>query len=167
MTLPPTYKRDPEKDLVLERTIDVAPELVWKAWTTPEHLVKWFTPKPWETVDCKIDLRPGGIFSTTMRSPEGEEFPGVGCYLDVVPGERIVWSSALGPGFRPQDDSEGFAFTAIISIQPEGSGTKYTAVAIHGDIEDAKSHENMGFYDGWGTVVDQMVAYIKENKIAT
>lgn len=165
MTLPPTYERDPKKDLVLERTVDVAPELVWKAWTTPEHIVNWFTPKPWETTACEIDLRPGGTFSTTMRSPEGQDYPNLGCYLEVVPNERLVWSSALGPGFRPQDDPEGFPFTAIISIQPEGSGTKYTAVAIHGEADDAKAHEEMGFYDGWGTVVDQMVAYIKDGNI--
>ena len=50
-----------------------------RAWTTPEHLKKWFTPAPWTTVDCEIDLRPGGIFRTVMRSPEGQEFPNVGC----------------------------------------------------------------------------------------
>lgn len=57
----------PELDLVFERTVEVAPELVWMAWTQPEHLKHWFTPAPWTTVDCEIDLRPGGIFRTTMR----------------------------------------------------------------------------------------------------
>ena len=66
MTTPPI---DPTRDLILERHVDVSPELVWKAWTEPEHIVKWFTPAPWKTVDCEIDLRPGGIFRTVMRSP--------------------------------------------------------------------------------------------------
>src|SRR5262249_31712101 len=86
---------DPDRDLVLERVVDVPPQLVWKAWTQPEHLVKWFAPKPWTTVDCEIDLRPGGIFRTVMRSPEGVDHPGTGCYLEVTPNERLVWTDAL------------------------------------------------------------------------
>src|SRR5262245_26883143 len=86
---------DPHLDLVLERVVDVAPELVWAAWTEPEHLKKWFTPDPWQTVDCEIDLRPGGIFRTVMRSPEGKNFPNVGCYLEVVPNQKLVWTGAL------------------------------------------------------------------------
>ena len=61
------YKIDPKLDLILEREIDVPPELVWRAWTEPQHLMKWFTPAPWKTVECEIDLRPGGIFRTVMR----------------------------------------------------------------------------------------------------
>jgi uncharacterized protein YndB with AHSA1/START domain len=78
---------DPRLDLLLERVVDVPPELVWAAWTVPEHVKKWFTPAPWTTVDCEIDLRPGGIFRFVMRSPEGQEFPNVGCYLEVVKNE--------------------------------------------------------------------------------
>ncbi len=88
-------------DLQLEREVDVPPEAVWAAWTQPDQLVKWFTPAPWTTAECQIDLRPGGMFRTVMRSPEGEDFPNVGCYLEVVPYERLVWTSALAPGYRP------------------------------------------------------------------
>ena len=70
-----TVQTDSKLDLVLERVVDVPRELVWAAWTKPEHIMKWFTPAPWTTVDCEIDLRPGGIFRTVMRSPEGQEFP--------------------------------------------------------------------------------------------
>jgi uncharacterized protein YndB with AHSA1/START domain len=73
-------KPEPKLDLVLERVIDVPQELVWAAWTEPEHLSKWFSPAPWTVSDCEIDLCPGGIFRTTMRSPEGQAFPHVGCY---------------------------------------------------------------------------------------
>lgn len=50
--------------------------------------MKWFTPAPWTGTACEIELRSGGIFSTTMRSPEGQEFPNVGCYRQVVPHAR-------------------------------------------------------------------------------
>jgi uncharacterized protein YndB with AHSA1/START domain len=70
-------------DLVLEREIDVPVELVWEAWTTPEHLRHWLAPKPWTITACEIDLRPGGTLNFTMRSPEGQEIPGTHCYLEV------------------------------------------------------------------------------------
>src|SRR4029077_16465362 len=82
-------------DLLLERVVDVPPELVWAAWTVPEHVKQWFTPAPWTTVDCEIDLRPGGIFRTVMRSPEGQEFPNVGCYLEIIKSRKLVWTVAL------------------------------------------------------------------------
>ena len=66
------YQPDPRLDLTFERIVDVPKELVWKAWTQPEHLKPWFCPLPWRTIDCEIDLRPGGIFRTVMLSPEGK-----------------------------------------------------------------------------------------------
>lgn len=157
MTLLP-IKPDPKLDLVLERVIDVPRELVFTAWTTPRHVKEWFVPKPWTITDCEIDLRRGGMFRTTMRSPEGQEFPNNGCYLDIVPNERLVFTDALQAGYRP---SEKPFFTAVLDLKSEGSGTRYTAYAIHRDEAGCKQHEAMGFYDGWGTVVTQMVEYIK------
>ena len=157
------WKIDPELDLVLERVVDVSPELVWKAWTEPEHLVKWFTPAPWTTVDCEMDLRPGGIFRTVFRSPEGEEYPNVGCYLEVLPTRRLVWTDALEPGFRPSrlEPDAPFKFTAAILLEPAGKGTKYTAIAIHKDQDGRKAHEEMGFHEGWGKALDQLVEVVK------
>jgi len=152
-------KINPKLDLVLERVVDVKPELVWRAWTEPKHVMKWFTPKPWETIECEIDLRPGGLFKTTMRSPEGEVQPASnGCFLEVVPNRRLVFTDALGPGYRPNASS---FMTAYVLIEPEGSGTKYTAIAVHSSEEQRKQHEEMGFHDGWGTALDQLVAYAK------
>lgn len=162
-------KIDPNLDLVLERVVDVPPELVWRCWTEPVHLKKWFTPAPWTTIDCEIDLRPGGIFRTTMRSPEGEEFPNVGCYLEVVTNERLVWTDALEPGFRPAsskaepagDGPPSFHFTGMILLEPHGKGTKYTAIGLHGCEAHRKQHEAMGFHDGWGAVLEQLVEVAK------
>ncbi|MBQ0893710.1 SRPBCC family protein [Micromonospora sp. U56] len=155
------YTTNPELDLVLERTVDVAPELVWKAWTTPELIVRWFAPKPWSTSSCEIDLQPGGRFHTVMRSPEGEEFPSDGCILVVEEGSTLVFTSALGPGFRPQVAEDGFPFTAVVRIAPDGAGTRYTATAIHADASARKQHEDMGFAEGWGAALDQLVDVVK------
>jgi uncharacterized protein YndB with AHSA1/START domain len=157
---------NPKLDLVLERVVDVPRDLVWAAWTKPEHIKKWFTPAPWTTVDCEIDLRPGGIFRTTMRSPEGQESPHEGCYLEVVPNEKLVWTSALGPGYRPaikvaSPGCEELYFTAIVTLETEGSGTRYRAIAIHGDEATTRKHAEMGFHEGWGAALDQLVALVK------
>ncbi len=171
MIRPIIHRPDPNLDLVLERVVDVPKDLVWLAWTTPEHIKKWFTPAPWKTIECEIDLRPGGIFRTVMRSPEGQEYPNVGCYLEVIEGERLTWTDALEPGFRPTgrttDNAAGggiFAFTASISLATHGNGTKYTALAMHRTEADRKSHEDMGFHDGWGKALDQLVDLVRSMK---
>jgi len=116
-------KHDPRLDLVLQRVVDVPPELVWAAWTVPHHVKKWFTPAPWKTVDCEIDLRPGSIFRTVMRSPEGQDITNVGCFLEIVPNRKLVWTVALQPGYRPSNPTFDIpAFTAIITLEPHGKG---------------------------------------------
>lgn len=161
-----TTQFDPSLDLQFERIVDISPSLIWAAWTTPEHIVNWFTPKPWETIDCEIDLRPGGIFRTVMLSPEGEKFPNRGCYLEIVPNKKLVWTNTLEPGYRPAKPSGGkasvsFLFTAVVSIEAHGEGSKYSATVIHGSEADCKTHDAMGFQDGWGKAFDQLVAYMK------
>lgn len=145
-------------DLVLTRDIDVPRHLVWRAWTEPDHLVKWFAPAPWTTVACEIDLRPGGICRTVMRSPEGQDFPNEGCYLEVVPQERLVFTDALGPGFRPAPKP---FFTCVLTLEEIPGGTRYTARAMHKDDADRATHEAMGFHGGWSQCLDQLVAMIK------
>jgi uncharacterized protein YndB with AHSA1/START domain len=114
------------------------------------------------TVDCEIDLRPGGIFRTVMRSPDGQEQENTGCYLEVIENERLAWTSTLGPSFRPSRRTPDLAFTAVIRLEPSGRGTKYSALAMHGSIATCKRHAEMGFHDGWGTALDQLVAMSRD-----
>lgn len=166
MTQAIRHQADPRLDLLLQRTVDVSPALIWRAWTTPEILKKWFTPAPWQTIDCEIDLRPGGIFRTVMRSPQGQEFPSAGCYLEIVETRKLVWTNALAPGYRPVKPTaalpcDEFVFTAVLTLAPAGPGTHYSALVMHGDENARKRHEEMGFYDGWSTALDQLVACVK------
>ncbi|NCS92179.1 MAG: SRPBCC family protein [Leptospira sp.] len=149
---------NPELDLILERIVDIPPNLVWDAWTKPEHIVHWFTPAPWKTIECEIDLVPGGKFRTVMQSPEGEKMDTSGCYLDIIPEKRLVWTDNLLPGFRPSEN--GF-FTAILTLESVENGTKYKAHAMHKSPKNRKSHEDMGFTEGWGKALEQLVAYMK------
>jgi uncharacterized protein YndB with AHSA1/START domain len=166
---------NPKLDLTFTRVVDVPKELVWRCWTEPELLLPWFCPKPWKTIACEIDLRPGGIFSSTMQSPEGVTMPtGTGCFLEVLPKRRLTWTSGLLPDYRPSLTLEkcggndgGFMFTATIELEDcstdSGSmGTKYTATVLHADEAGCKQHADMGFEGGWGTALDQMVAMIKK-----
>jgi len=154
---------DPKLDLVLERHAAVSPALVWKAWTNSKHLSQWFAPKPWTISKCEIDLRPGGKLEFVMRSPDGQLYPNLGCYLEIVPNERLVWTDALLPGYRPS--AEPF-FTAVLDLAPDGKGgTNYTAIAIHRDEDGRKKHEAMGFHEGWGQVYEQMIEFIATNKL--
>ena len=153
---------DPKLDLLLERHADVSPAQVWKAWTTPEHLMKWLAPRPWTITECEVDLRPGGQLKFVMRSPEGQLYPNLCCFLEVVPNQRLVWTDALLPGYRPA--AEPF-FTAVVLMESDGKGgTNYTAIAIHRDEDGRKKHEAMGFHQGWGQVFDQMVEHIKATR---
>ena len=154
------FTSNPALDLVIERTIAVTPERVWAAWTEPELLIQWFTPAPWKTAFVDIDLRPGGRCVTTMESPEGVQYPNVGCYLQVEPNRLLVFTSVMTEDFRPLVAENGscLGFTARIEIEatPDG-GTRYRAIAMHAKEADCKQHADMGFAEGWGAALDQLV----------
>ena len=165
----PIYQPDSKFDLSFTRIVKVPRAMVWRAWTEPALLMPWFCPLPWKTIDCEIDLRPGGTFRTTMQSPEGVEYPNTGCYLDVVPLEKLVWTNALLPGYRPSApsatcgaDDASFMFTAMIELADMDQGTRYTATVIHADEAGCKKHAAMGFEAGWGKALEQMVAMIQK-----
>ena len=151
-----------DRTLVLERTLAAPPEKVWRCWTEPDLIKQWFAPKPVLTTEVEIDLRPGGIFRTVMEVPDHGTMAGdPGCILLVEDGQRLVWTSALGPGFHPNafsDDPMSFPFTADIRIEPDGDGCRYVAIAMHASQTDSSAHEQMGFMDGWGAAVDQLGA---------
>jgi uncharacterized protein YndB with AHSA1/START domain len=163
-----SYQFNPQLDLTFTRNIDVPKEMVWRAWTEPKLLMPWFCPLPWKTVDCEINLRPGGVFRTTMQSPEGVEFPNFGCYLEICHAKKLIWTNALLPGFRPvsiglpvNDNQANFAFTAEIELEEIADGTRYAATVRHADEAGCKKHEAMGFEQGWGTALEQMIAMIQ------
>jgi uncharacterized protein YndB with AHSA1/START domain len=144
---------------VLDREVAVPVATVWAAWTQAELLQQWYTPRPYETIDAELDLRPGGIFRVTRRSPEGAEFSDTSCFLEVVARERLVWTTVLGAGYRPNSELvHDLQFTAVITFADDGNGgTHYRAIAKHPDPDAAARHERLGFSAGWGTAFDQLV----------
>ena len=153
-------------DLVLERVFDAPRDLVWAAWSSPEQMKKWWAPKPYETPEIEIDLRPGGVFTTRMTGPDGFDSTSTGCILEALPGEKVAWTNALLPGYRPVasiEDCGGFPFTAIVTLEDAPGGkTLYRAVALHRNEADRDTHAQMGFQEGWGTCADQLGALAEE-----
>lgn len=148
---------DPTTDLEINRLLQASPAQIWRCWSDARLLEQWWAPKPVITRDVVIDLRPGGRFYSVMDVPDHGEMAGEGCFLDVVPERRLVWTDMMEEGWRPAR-AEFFGFTAVITMEPEGTGTRYVARAMHRKPEVAKQHADMGFYDGWGTVITQLDA---------
>jgi len=148
-----------DSSLTISRFIDAPPAKVWMAWTRSEHLAKWWIPAPYECRVIKLDVRPGGGFETQMREGKGDFQPHVeGCFLDVQEGKRLVWTTALSEGWQPIEP--WLTLTAEINFSPEGDGTRYAARVMHKTPEDSRKHAEMGFREGWGTVIDQLGAYL-------
>ena len=82
-------------DLVITRTFDAPPKLVWEAWTNPEAFKKWWGPNGYTTPHCEIDLRVGGKFLGCMRSTEGKEFWSTGTYKEITPYKKLVCTDSF------------------------------------------------------------------------
>ncbi len=147
-------------DLVIERHIAAPRASVWAAWVDPVLLAKWFCPRPWVAEIKALDMRPGGAFETVMHGPEGEDFGGPGIFLEVIPQEKLVFTSALAEGWRPV--SASLAMTAVITMTDEANGCLYRAHVLHADAEACSRHEEMGFHEGWGKCIDQLEEVAKE-----
>jgi uncharacterized protein YndB with AHSA1/START domain len=151
---------NPKLDFAIERFIDAPTKLVWEALTTPEHLKEWYMPKAWGRVSrTDMDVRPGGIFSIDIATADGQEVPNLGCFLEVLPQERLVWTSMLFPGYRPAvfDD---IPITAIVTMASEGAGTRYVFTALHRDEADLEKNKESGFYQGTEVAIDQLVEHL-------
>ncbi|WP_113260718.1 SRPBCC family protein [Agrobacterium cavarae] len=145
-------------ELVLMREIDAPREKIFRAWTDPELLKQWFCPKPWGVSHAELDVRTGGSSVIVMNGPNGEVVDNRGVYLEVVPNEKIVFTDAFKTAWVP---SEKPFMTGIVLLEPLGDGkTKYTAMARHWTEEDKKTHEAMGFHEGWGAATDQLAALV-------
>ncbi|WP_140984344.1 SRPBCC family protein [Asticcacaulis tiandongensis] len=145
-----------ERELVLTRTLKAPRHLLWRCWTEPALLEKWFCPAPWRVTDVELDVHTGGAQSFVMRGPDGEVMPQQGVYLEVIENEKLVTTDAYVRAWEPSEDP---FMTAIVTFEDLGNGeTLYTARARHWSVEKKQQHEAMGFHEGWGICADQLEA---------
>ncbi len=147
-----------ERELSFTRIISATPDKLFRAWTDPALIVKWFTPEPWKTVRAEIDPRQGGSSCIVMRSPEGQEFPNNGVYLEVVKNKKLVFTDAFVRAWEPSN--KPFMVGTITFEELGGAKTRYTARVQHWTIADRKAHEEMGFHPGWDKATDQLEALV-------
>jgi uncharacterized protein YndB with AHSA1/START domain len=144
-------------NLILSRVLKAPRTAIYACWTTPEHMVHWFMPKPHFISDITIDLSPGGRFNSTMHV-DGNAVPNNGCVLDAIQDRRFVFTDLMTADFQPVA-TPGLGFTATIDLSDHEGGTLYHVTARHRTAEDAQKHETMGFSAGWGLVATQLEAY--------
>ena len=145
---------DPDLDLTISRVIKAPRSVVWSAWTEPASFEQWWVPAPAKCKVLEMDLRPGGSFVTRISENGGEFMPHMrGCFLAIDDRERIVLTNSLVGGWRPAEQP---FMTAIITLQDHPMGTDYAAHVMHKNNADRNLHEEMGFHDGWGTVIEQL-----------
>jgi uncharacterized protein YndB with AHSA1/START domain len=159
-----TATTDPELDLTISRVIRAQRARVWRAWTEPALLERWWIPAPLTTRVVALDVRPGGGFVTQM-SEDGTTFtPHTDTVFLVVEDEqRLVFTNAVTSAWRPARP-EPVSMTAEITFADHPDGTAYQAVVRHGDPGQRQLHEDLGFFDGWGTVTEALATLVEQQR---
>jgi uncharacterized protein YndB with AHSA1/START domain len=144
----------PDLDLTISRVIKAPRSAIWGAWTDPASFEQWWVPAPAKCKVLEMDLRPGGSFVTQISEHGGDFMPHLSaCFLAIDDLERIIFTNALVGGWRPAEQP---FMTAIITLRDHPMGTDYVAQVMHKNNADRNLHEELGFYDGWGTVIEQL-----------
>lgn len=161
----------PGPEFVVTRVFDAPRALVWKVWTEPEHLKRWFGPKGFTMPACSLDLRPGGVLHYGMRSADGHEMWGKWTFREIVPPERLVvivsFADAKGGVTRhPMNATWPLeTLSTLLLSEHEGRTTLTLRWAAHRASEVERktfdsSHQNMR--QGWTGTLDQLAAYLAE-----
>jgi uncharacterized protein YndB with AHSA1/START domain len=157
-------RKPEEQELVIERIFDAPRDLVFKAWTEPERVKRWWGPKGFTCPVCKIDLRPGGVYHSCMRSPEGAEYWGKGVYLEIVEPERLVctdcFSDEKGNLVSPLQYgmSTDWPEEAQIAVTFDEHGGKTKLTLQHYPIKPGSERDMC--QQGWSETLDKLEAYL-------
>ena len=156
--------KETETELVVTRTFDAPRELVWKAWTEPQRFMRWWGPKIFTSPRCEIDLRVGGRLLWCMRWPDGRENYTTGEYVEIVPLERLVYTTtfadaegnAVPPSYYGMGDD--IAFEMRVTVILEEHGGKTTMTLTHVGIPDALGESAR---QGWNESLDKLAASLR------
>ena len=137
------------------RTFEAPLELLWKAWTEPEHFMKWYGPKGFTAPTCEIDLREGGRHLWSMSSPDGMQMYFTGVYKVVVPMERLVFTDSMSDAEgNVMGMGEGMSESMDVTVTFAFAEGKTTVTVSH------VGHEQAGM--GWEQAFDKLTAVLAE-----
>jgi uncharacterized protein YndB with AHSA1/START domain len=162
-------KMSVEEEFVITRVFDAPRDLVFKAWTERDHLLKWFGPKGFTMGVANLDLRPGGVFHYSMRSPDGHEMWGKFVYREIVPPERIVlvnsFSDANGNLTRhPMSPTWPLEMLSTTTFTEHEGKTTLTLkwVPFNATEQERKTFDEArgGMQQGWTGTFDQLADYL-------
>lgn len=141
-----------ERELVITRIIDAPRPLVFRAWTLPQHVARWWGPQGFITIYCDMDIRVGGAFRFGMRSPLGTEHWKVGVYQEIAEPERIVFTFA----WENADGSPGHELLTTVTFTEQGAKTKLTLhQATFETTERREDHQT-----GWTSCLERFAEYV-------
>jgi uncharacterized protein YndB with AHSA1/START domain len=150
---------DATRDLAISRIIKAPRAAIWRAWTDRRSFEQWWVPAPAQCRVVEMDVRPGGAMTTEISENGGAFVPHLSaCFLAVEDLERIVFTNALVGGWRPAEQP---FMTAIVTLRDHAEGTDYAAHVMHKNDADRKMHDELGFFDGWGTVIGQLAHLVE------
>jgi uncharacterized protein YndB with AHSA1/START domain len=142
----------PERELVLTRVFDAPPPLMFKAWTEPEHLVRWWGPAGFTMPACKMDVRPGGSFRYQMRAPDGADHWLQGVYREIDPPKRLVLTWAWEDG----EGKPGHETLLTVTFAEHQGKTRLTMRQAEFESDSARdAHER-----GWSSALDRLAAHV-------
>lgn len=157
-----------DRALVITRMFDAPRGLVFKAWTEPERLMRWWSPKGWTCPVSKVDPRPGGGYLNCMRSPEGKDYWSKGVYREIVEPERIVCTDSFadenGNPVSPQDygmSPDWPTETLIEATFAEHDG-KTELTLQHSPIKPGDEREMCR--QGWNECLDKLADYLAKEQ---
>jgi len=141
-----------EHDLTISRVIDAPRPLVFKAWTDPVQIARWWGPKDFVTIDYEMDIRPGGAYWFRMRSPEGTDHRKRGVYREIIDPERIVFTFAW-------EDADGrLGRETLITVTFEDVGAKTRLTLRQGGFDSvAWRDDHVG---GWTSCLERFGEYM-------
>jgi uncharacterized protein YndB with AHSA1/START domain len=154
-----------KNELVINRVFNAPVELVWRAWTNPEHMMKWWGPKGFTSPACKLDFRVGGKYHFCMTSPEGQNFWTTGECLEIIPHKKIVWTDCFADekGNKVSATSYGMAedfpeeLVLTILFEDHEGKTKLTIRHTGMPAGEMKEMTNAG----WNESLDKLAATLQ------
>jgi uncharacterized protein YndB with AHSA1/START domain len=141
-----------ERELVIKRIFDAPRELLWKAWTERDHVLKWLGPKEFTALDFDLDPRPGGAWHSRMRGPDGGEYSNRGTVREVQEPERLVFTFT----WDEEDGTPGREMQITITFDERNGKTEMTF--SQGALESAEDRD--GHREGWSESFDKLAEYL-------